>query len=208
MTNTDSLKGFWSLIATQFQGAFSDMVYKTLLTLVAMNTAADAAQGSARVSEINALFIIPFLLFSMYGGFLADRFSKRSVTTGTKVLEVVVMLLATLAAWMGSLNLGMVALFLLGTQAALFGPTKYGILPELLPEKKLSWGNGILEMTTFLSIILGTVVGGLLAESLRGRLYVAGIILVGLAFVGIASSLSITRLAPADAKAPFRWNFV
>ena len=208
MTNTDSLKGFWSLIATQFQGAFSDMVYKTLLTLVAMNTAADAVQGSARVSEINALFIIPFLLFSMYGGFLADRFGKRSVTAATKLLEVVVMLLATLAAWMGSLNLGMVALFLLGTQAALFGPTKYGILPELLPEKKLSWGNGILEMTTFLSIILGTVVGGLLAESLRGRLYVAGILLVGLAFAGIASSLSITRLAPADPKARFRWNFV
>ena len=184
MTNTNSLKGFWALIATQFQGAFSDMVYKTLLTLVAMNTAADAAQGSARVSEINALFIIPFLLFSMYGGFLADRFSKRSVTAGTKLLEVVVMLLATLAAWMGNLDLGMVALFLLGTQAALFGPTKYGILPELLPEKKLSWGNGILEMTTFLSIILGTVVGGLLAERLRGRLYVAGILLVGLAFAG------------------------
>ncbi len=208
MTNTNSLKGFWALIVTQFQGAFSDMVYKTLLTLVAMNTAADAAQGSARVSEINALFIIPFLLFSMYGGFLADRFSKRSVTAGTKLLEVVVMLLATLAAWMGNLNLGMVALFLLGTQAALFGPTKYGILPELLPEKKLSWGNGILEMTTFLSIILGTVVGGLLAERLRGRLYVAGILLVGLAFAGIVSSLSITRLAPADPQARFRWNFV
>jgi acyl-[acyl-carrier-protein]-phospholipid O-acyltransferase / long-chain-fatty-acid--[acyl-carrier-protein] ligase len=208
MTNTNSLKGFWSLIVTQFQGAFSDMVYKTLLTLVAMNTAVDAAQGSARVSEINALFIIPFLLFSMYGGFLADRFSKRSVTAGTKLLEVVVMLLATLAAWMGNLNLGMVALFLLGTQAALFGPSKYGILPELLPERKLSWGNGILEMTTFLSIILGTVVGGLLAERLRGRLYVAGVLLVGLAFAGIVSSLSITRLAPADPQARFRWNFV
>jgi len=208
MNNTDFPKGFWSLIATQFQGAFSDMVYKTLLTLVAMNTAADAVQGSARVSEINALFIIPFLLFSMYGGFLADRFSKRAVTAGTKLLEVVVMLLATLAAWMGSLNLGMVALFLLGTQAALFGPTKYGILPELLPEKRLSWGNGILEMTTFLSIILGTVVGGILAEGLRGRLYFAGILLVGLAFTGIVSSLSIPRLAPADPKARFRWNFV
>ena len=188
MTNTDSLKGFWALIATQFQGAFSDMVYKTLLTLVAMSTAANAAQGSSRVSEINALFIIPFLLFSMYGGFLADRFSKRTVTTGTKLLEVGVMLLATLAAWMGSLDLGMAALFLLGTQAALFGPAKYGILPELLPEKRLSWGNGILEMTTFLSIILGTVVGGLLAEGLRGRLYVAGILLIGLALAGVVSS--------------------
>ena len=208
MTTTNSLKGFWSLIATQFQGAFSDMVYKTLLTLVAMSTAADAGQGNTRVSQINALFIIPFLLFSMYGGFLADRFSKRSVTTGTKLLEVAIMLLATLAAWMGSLDLGMVALFLLGTQAALFGPAKYGILPELLTEKRLSWGNGILEMTTFLSIILGTVVGGLLAEGLRGRLYVAGVLLVGLALAGIVSSLNITQLAPANPQARFRLNFV
>ena len=100
MTNTNSLKGFWALIATQFQGAFSDMVYKTLLAFVAMNSVADAAQGSTRVAEINALFIIPFLVFSMYGGFLADRFSKRSVTFGTKLLEVVIMFLATLAAWM------------------------------------------------------------------------------------------------------------
>ncbi|HEU0005537.1 MAG TPA: MFS transporter, partial [Terriglobia bacterium] len=208
MTNTDSLKGFWALIATQFQGAFSDMVYKTLLTLVAMSTAATSAQGSTRVSEINALFIIPFLLFSMYGGFLADRFSKRSVTTGTKLLEVAIMLLAMLAAWMGSLELGMAALFLLGTQAALFGPAKYGILPELLPEKRLSWGNGILEMTTFLSIILGTVVGGLLAEGLRGRLYLAGILLVGLALTGVVSSLGITRVSPANPQAHFRLNFV
>jgi len=208
MTHSGSLKGFWALIATQFQGAFSDMVYKTLLMLVAMNTAADAAQGSTRVSQINALFIIPFLLFSMYGGFLADRFSKRSVTTGTKLLEVAVMLLATVAAWMGSLDLGMIALFLLGTQSALFGPAKYGILPELLPKKRLSWGNGILEMTTFLSIILGTVVGGLLAEKLNGRLYVAGMLLVGFALAGVVSSLNITRLAPANLQARFHLNFV
>src|SRR4026207_2281501 len=208
MTNINSLKGFWALIATQFQGAFSDMVYKTLLTLVAMSTAANAAQGRSRVCEINALFIIPFLLFSMYGGFLADRFSKRTVTTGTKLLEVCVMLLATLAAWMGSLDLGMAALFLLGTQAALFGPAKYGILPELLPEKRLSWGNGILEMTTFLSIILGTVVGVLLPEGFRVRLYVAGILLIGLALAGVVSSRAITPVSPANPQARFRLNFV
>lgn len=208
MTNRESIRGFWALIATQFQGAFSDMTYKTLLALVAMGTAADAAQGGARVSEINALFTIPFLLFSMCGGFLADRFSKRLVTIWTKLLEVVVMLLATAAAWMGHLDLGMAALFLLGTQAALFGPSKYGILPELLPERKLSWGNGILELTTFLSIILGTVAGGLIAEGFQGRLYLAGLLLIGLALAGVVTSLGITRVAPANDHARFRWNFV
>lgn len=208
MTHSDSLKGFWALIATQFQGAFSDMVYKTLLTLVAVTTAADVDEGSNRVSIINALFIIPFLLFSMYGGFLADRFSKRLVTVGTKFLEVAIMLLATLAAWMGSLNFGMGVLFLLGTQAALFGPAKYGILPELLPETRLSWGNGILEMTTFLSIILGTVAGGLLAEGLRGRLYMAGVLLIGLGLAGVVSSLRISPVSSANPQARFRLNFV
>lgn len=206
MQKSASLKSFWALITTQFQGAFSDMTYKTLLTLVALGTATSEAQGSDRVSTINTLFIVPFLLFSMYGGFLADRFSKRAVTTGTKLAEVVIMVLATLAAWQGDLTMGMGVLFLLGCQAAFFGPTKYSILPELLPEKRLSWGNGILEMTTFLSIILGTIAGGVLAEALRGRLYVAGVLLIGLALAGVSTSLGIEKLPAAAPTARFRWN--
>lgn len=208
MTKNESLRSFWFLIATQFQGAFSDMTYKTLLMMVAIGTAATEAQGSERVSTINLLFILPFLLFSMYGGFLADRFSKRSVTVWTKLAEVVIMMLGTLAAWKGSLAMGMGVLFLMGSQSAFFGPTKYGILPELLPERRLSWGNGILEMTTFLSIIFGTMAGGLLAESLSGKLYVAGFVLVGLALAGVGTSLSIQALPEANPAARFRWNSI
>ncbi|HEX2521848.1 MAG TPA: MFS transporter, partial [Terriglobia bacterium] len=206
MAKEESLKSFWSLIATQFQGAFSDMTYKTLLMMVAIATATNETQGSERVSTVNILFILPFLVFSMYGGFLADRCSKRSVTLWTKLAEVFIMILATVAAWKGSLTLGMGVLFLLGTQAAFFGPTKYGILPELLPEKRLSWGNGILEMTTFLSIILGTMAGGVLVERLGGKLYLAGLMLAGLALLGVWTSLSIRSLPPANPAARFRWN--
>jgi acyl-[acyl-carrier-protein]-phospholipid O-acyltransferase/long-chain-fatty-acid--[acyl-carrier-protein] ligase len=206
MAKEESLKSFWSLIATQFQGAFSDMTYKTLLMMVAIATATNETQGSERVSTVNILFILPFLVFSMYGGFLADRCSKRSVTLWTKLAEVFIMILATVAAWKGSLTLGMGVLFLLGTQAAFFGPTKYGILPELLPEKRLSWGNGILEMTTFLSIILGTMAGGVLVERLGGKLYLTGLMLVGLALLGVWTSLSIRSLPPANPAARFRWN--
>ena len=183
-----ALKGFWALIATQFQGAFSDMMYKTLLMLSAVGTAISDEQKNDRVFTVNLLFTLPFLLFSPHGGFLADRFNKRSVTVGTKCIEIVVMLLATLAGLRGDLTLGFVALFLLGAQAALFGPTKYSILPELLPESRLSWGNGILELTTFVSIILGTVTGGFLVEALQQRIYVAGFLLIGLACVGVAAS--------------------
>ena len=208
MAIRNSEKSFWYLIATQFQGAFSDNAYKNIVTLVAVSTAISPRQESQRISLAGALFILPFLLFSMYGGFLADRFSKRSVTIYTKVAEVVIMLVATLEFSRGHLSLALGLLFLTGSQAAFFGPTKYGILPELLPEKRLSWGNGILEMTTFLSIILGTVGGAILLEKLGRRLYVAGLILVGLALVGTVTSLGIARLPAANPSARFRWNFV
>ena len=206
MSKADSSRGFWFLIATQFQGAFSDMTYKTVLSMVAVGIAATQSDRSNYLSLIQIVFLVPFLLFSMIGGFLADRFSKRTVTLGTKAWELGIMLLATLAAWAGSLNGGLVVLFLLSTQAALFGPTKYSILPELLPSKRLSWGNGILEMTTFVSIILGTVAGCLLVESFRGRLYVSGLILAVLSVVGIGTSAAIGPLHSANPAARLNWN--
>ena len=87
----------------------------------------------------------PISLFSMAGGFLADRYSKRTVTIATKMCEVGVMLLAIASLAARSLTLEFAAVFLASTQAALFGPAKYGLLPEVLPHARLSWGNGILE---------------------------------------------------------------
>src|SRR5262245_45968555 len=137
MTGRDSLRGFWFLITTQFQGAFSDNAYKNIVTLDAVATAAISQQESQRSSLAGALFILPFLRFSMYGGFLADRVSKSSVTFYIKLVEVAIMLVATLELSRGNLSLALGLLFLTGSQAAFFGPTKYGILPELLPEKRL-----------------------------------------------------------------------
>ena len=90
-----------------------------------------------------ALFSLPFLLFSMFGGFLADRFSKRRCIE-VKVLEILIMTFATLGLLLRSLPLGLASIFLMGLHSAIFGPSKYGLLPELLPERRLSWGNGIL----------------------------------------------------------------
>ncbi|MFN8009289.1 MAG: acyl-[ACP]--phospholipid O-acyltransferase [Terriglobia bacterium] len=199
---------FWYLIATQFQGAFSDMAYKQILSLVALSTAISEAQGNTRISLISALFSLPFLFFSMYGGYLADRFSKRSVTLWTKLAEVFIMVIGTYAAWRADLNLGMAVLFLMGAQAATFGPTKYSILPEVLPEIRLSWGNGILEMTTFVAIILGTVAGSLLSQLFQAQLYWAGLILVFLALVGVATSSAMGLLPPANLNARFEANFL
>lgn len=199
-------KGFWSLIITQFQGAFSDNAYK--FTLIFLFTASSLAleDRDRIIFFVAALFSIPFILFSLPGGYLADRYSKRTVTIGTKLLEIAVMLIALAGLASGFLWLQLVAVFLLSAQAALFGPSKYGLLPELLPEKRLSWGNGIIELTTFLAVIAGTLAGGVLAAAFRHEQAWTGLILVGLAALGFGASLGILRVPAAAPEKRWR-NF-
>src|ERR1041385_5300378 len=160
-----SLRGFWSLFVTQFQGAFSDNLLRNLVIFVAVLSAHKTLREQHSFGElIGALFALPFILFSMAGGFLADRFSKRSVMLGVKVFELGIMALVLAGLWNWDKNLLLAGVFLMGTHSAIFGPSKYGSLPELLPEKKLSWGNGILELGTFMAIILGTVAAGWLSQ--------------------------------------------
>jgi acyl-[acyl-carrier-protein]-phospholipid O-acyltransferase / long-chain-fatty-acid--[acyl-carrier-protein] ligase len=142
----------------------------------------------------------------MFGGYLADRYSKRSVIIGTKFFEMATAALAILGLLQHSLVLECAAGFLMTCQAAVFGPSKYGIMPELLPEEKLSWGNGILELGTFLAIILGTIAAGISMPLVKGREYWSGIALVILALLGLFASLGISRVPPAKPDAKFRWN--
>lgn len=161
--------GFWSLVVTQFQGAFNDNAFKNLVVFLILGTGLAKADRDRLVLVAGALFSVPFILFSMTGGFLADRFSKRTVTIGTKFFEIAVMLLAAAGLAWQNLHLEMAAIFLASTQAAFFGPSKYGLLPELLPEPKLSWGNGVIELGTFLAAIAGLVSGAFLADVFHGR---------------------------------------
>jgi acyl-[acyl-carrier-protein]-phospholipid O-acyltransferase/long-chain-fatty-acid--[acyl-carrier-protein] ligase len=202
------LRGFWSLIITQFEGAFNDNALKALVTWIGLSMALPAVMHSALVSLTTALFALPFLLFSMTGGFLADHFSKRTVTVSVKVLEVFIMAFAMAGFALKSLPMGLAAIFLMGVHSAIFGPSKYGLLPELLPEKRLSWGNGILELGTWLAIILGMMAGAeLFADFARNQAW-SGAILVVLALVGLAFSLGITRVPAADPARRFRANFL
>src|SRR5580658_6380167 len=137
--------GFWSLIVTQFQNAFNDNAIKFLVIylVVAMNFPKE--QRDLLVLVVGALFALPFIFFSLTGGYFADRYSKRSVVIGTKLMEIFVMGVTILGLWLHNLPLECAAVFLISTQSALFGPSKYGLLPEILPERRLSWGNGIIE---------------------------------------------------------------
>src|ERR1700693_2579494 len=145
--------GFWSLIVTQFQGGFNDNCLKFLVIWLIIDRGFPDNVRDKFVLLVGALFALPFIFFSLTGGYFADRYSKRSVTIGTKFFEIGVMIVALVALAAGNLPMEIAAVFLISTQGALFGPSKYGLLPELLPEKDLSWGNGVIELGTFLASI-------------------------------------------------------
>src|SRR5215471_10795324 len=202
------LLGFWALIATQFQGAFSDNALKWLVSFLVLESGVSRERRDFLfVLVVPLVFAIPFVVFSIPGGFFADRFSKRSVTVWTKGLELLTMALVTYAFWVNRLDLAAVALFLVCTQEAIFGPSKYGLLPELLPTSKLSWGNGVIELWTLLAAIGGTLAGGFLAQTFRGRQEWSGFILLSFSAVGLLTSLGITRVPAADKCRQFAWNW-
>ena len=219
---------FWALIVTQFQGAFSANVLRYLLSFMVLGMALNDAKRDTLVSLITLLFFVPLVLFSMAGGYLADRFSKRQVTIATKIIEIAAMAL-TIVAFSASQQqhliqvtdlwrnpgllftqfpLPFAVLFVVAMQAALFGPSKYGLLPELLPEKYLSWGNGVIELGTFLGIISGAMAAGWFAQTFHGRESYAGFVLVVLAVLGLLSSLGIAKVPAAAPQKKFRTNFV
>ncbi len=199
-------RGFWSLVVTQFQGAFNENGLKNLVVFIILGAAMQKADRDRLVLVVGTLFSVPFILFSMTGGFLADRYSKRTVTIWTKFFEMAVMVLAIAGLGWQNLNLEMAAVFLASTQAALFGPSKYGLLPELLPEPRLSWGNGVLELGTFLAVIAGGVSGAFLADVFQGRQGWSGVIFLSLSAVGLIFSLGITKVPAADPVKKFRAN--
>jgi acyl-[acyl-carrier-protein]-phospholipid O-acyltransferase / long-chain-fatty-acid--[acyl-carrier-protein] ligase len=198
--------GFWSLIATQFQGAFNDNALKFLVLYMIIGTNLTPEEEETKVLLVGALFALPFILFSMTGGYLADRFSKRSVTIGTKVYEIGVMLFAIAGFAMHSMGMSLAALFLASIQGALFGPSKYGLLPEILPDSRLSWGNGVIELGTFLAAISGTLAGAHLSEMFAGRQEYSGVFFLMCSVIGLLTSLGISRFAPADPTKKFRYN--
>ena len=202
-----SLRGFWSLFATQFQGAFSDNILQNLAIFMMLGLNLSLAEKHEIAEKVNALFCLPFILFSFYGGFMADRFSKRSVTITVKIFEILVMSFVCLGlAWQHRQFL-LAGIFFMGVHSAFFGPSKYGLLPELLSEKKLSWGNGMIEFGTYTAIILGGVAAAWMHQFFGAAQIWSGVVLIALAFLGLGASRGITRVPAADPARKFRLNF-
>ena len=204
----DALRSFWLMFVVEFQNAFSDNVLRWLVTFMIVGMGLSLEKRDSLVPLVGAVFAVPFVLFSMAGGFFADRYSKRSVAIAVKCAELGIMSVASLGLWLNSIPLMLAGIFLMSTHSAIFGPTKYGMLPELLPEKKLSWGNGIFGLGTFSAAITGTIFAGMLSDVFGKRQIFSGAILLVLALVGLSLCLGVTRLPAADPHKKFRVNFL
>jgi acyl-[acyl-carrier-protein]-phospholipid O-acyltransferase/long-chain-fatty-acid--[acyl-carrier-protein] ligase len=199
-------RGFQSFLWTQFLGALNDNLYKMIVSLRAVYVAAQTGQGGEYLSIALGVFSIPFLLFSGYSGYFADRLSKRTVLISVKVFEIGVMLLGVLVFFSSDVRLMLIVLFLMALHSTIFSPAKYGIVPELAGDRDLTRANALLEMTTFVAIIMGTAIGGLMFRAWKETPWDMGYVMVAIAVAGFATSLGITRVPASGASEKFQWN--
>jgi MFS family permease len=209
---------YLGLILAQFLAAFNDQAIHASSMFYAIHQ--DVLTEKAAIALMPILFYAPWAIFCTLAGYLADRFSKRDSLVFWKVAEIGITLVALTGFCLGSLwhgrlggiNIGpwivLSTVFLMGTHSAFFVPAKYGVMPEILQPQLLSRGNGVLECTSFLAVILGTVSGGILSFVFHGAEYWIGAILVVLALIGAAASLLIQRMPAANPHRPFPTNLV
>lgn len=211
-------RAFWGIAITQFLGAFNDNLYKQLILLLSVPIGVGAVQLDQQ-GLATVIFALPFVLGSGYAGYLSDKWSKRFVIVAAKVAEIVIMLMGLI----GFLGYGatgysglLVVLFLMGSHSTFFGPAKYGILPELFREEDLPRANGFILMTTFLAIIFGTAIAGLLKtwlvpaqggfEAGPQRLAYGSLVCIGIAILGTVTSLLLRATPPAQPNLRFTWQ--
>lgn len=210
MSNQFSLmreRRFRPFFYTQFWGAFNDNVFKTaLITLVAFHAASlTNIDGATLVTLLPGLFILPFFLFSATAGQIADKFEKSKIIRLVKVFEGCIMLFASLGFFLHNLWLLTAALFMMGMHSTLFGPVKYSYLPQHLKENELIGGNGMVEMGSFVAILLGQVLGAWLATLANGELLISTAI-VTIAILGYFTSCGVPNSPAADPHLKINWN--
>ena len=194
---------FW----TQFLGALNDNVFKNALVILFAFGAAEAALSTdALVNLAGGVFILPFFLFSATSGQLADRFEKSRLIRAVKVLEIAIMCVGAVGLHLRSVVILLGALFMMGVHSTLFGPVKYSILPQALREEELVGGNALVEMGTFLAILIGTILGGVLVALPDVGPTVVSSAVLGLAVAGWLTSRRVPVAAAVDPSLRIRWN--
>jgi 1-acyl-sn-glycerol-3-phosphate acyltransferase len=204
MSNQSGLlraRRFAPLFVTQFLGALNDNVLKNamvvLLTFQAANWTTLKPELLANLAA--GVFILPFFLFSATAGQLADKYDKAALARMVKLLEIAIVLICGAGFWLHSLAVLFAGLFLLGLHSTLFGPVKYAILPQHLKSEELVGGNALIEAGTFVAILLGTLLGGLLAGSGDGTTWIT-VVGLAIAVCGYLASRAIPVAVPPAPK--------
>ena len=200
---------FLPLFVTQFMGAFNDNAFKnSFLIWYTYDVAVGNGLEPQKLVTIAAgLFILPFFLFSATAGQLADKFEKSLLIRRIKIVEIMLMIACVVGFYMQSVYFLLVILFLMGVQSTFFGPLKYSILPDHLKDDELISGNAIIEAGTFLSILLGTIFGGIIIRTEYG-VEIISITILSISVIGWLSSRSIPVSEPADASISINKNIL
>lgn len=199
---------FLPMFLTQFFGALNDNVYKQiLLLLISYGWLQQASNVSLLNNLASLLFILPYFIFSATAGQIADRYERSFLIRQLKLLEILIMILATIGLFTGQLWLLLFSLFLMGTQSTFFGPIKYAILPEILHEKELISGNAIFQAGTSLAILFGMLLGGVLIANAQGQLWIISFAVILIAILGYLASRCILKQKIAAPDLKVNWNF-
>ncbi len=195
---------FW----TQFLGAANDNVYKNALVIFVAFHAATLTQLDANtlVNLAAGIFILPFVLLSATAGQIADKVEKSRLIRQIKLFEIAIMMIGVIGFWQSNLLLMFAALALMGVQSTIFGPVKYAILPQQLKVEELIGGNGLVEMGTFVAILLGTIIGGLLVAAGAAGPVLVGVATIVIAIAGWLASRGIPHTPAVAPELRINWN--
>ncbi|GAB4226697.1 MAG: hypothetical protein Tsb0021_02950 [Chlamydiales bacterium] len=193
---------FTYLNITQFLGALNDNTYKLFIVYFLIDIFG-FEKSPLVLSSTGAVFVLPFLLFSASSGTLADRFSKRNIIVLTKVFELMIMAIGVLSFAFESTIGAYFTLFLMATQSAIFSPSKYGIIPEIVSNEKISQANGLMTSFTFLAIIIGTFLASFITDITSRDFILGALLCTVIALVGIVTSFGIEYTPPSGSSNRF-----
>lgn len=200
---------FLPMFLTQFFGALNDNVFKQSLLLVI--TYGWIQQQSASISTLNnlaaLLFILPYFIFSATAGQIADKYERSFLVRNIKILEIVIMLIASVGFLLGNLGLLLFALFLMGTHSTFFGPIKYAILPDILKPNELMSGNALFQSGTSIAILIGMILGGAVISSSQGNLIWISLTIMVIALIGYGCSRFVLKQSTTNLDLVIDWNF-
>ncbi|MDR2018941.1 MAG: acyl-[ACP]--phospholipid O-acyltransferase [Syntrophobacterales bacterium] len=203
-------QAFSAVFVTQFLGAFNDNLFRATFSGFVMYKLVDISAYSKQLitSLAVGLFMLPFLLFSALAGEITDKYRKDLIFKILKLCEVIIVSLAVCGFVVQNPIMLLAVLFLMGAHSAFFGPAKYSILPDILKEKELLAGNGFFEAGTYLAILQGTIIGGLIMSGEGSGLFLTSIFIVSVAVTGLIASLFIPNVKAAAPQSEISFNFL